>query len=140
MAITFGFFFDSALTQPVDADNPITFTFAGADSGDIQLWFGSLTSSVKVQATSTPGTDPITITPTDSNSGSGEPNTAIKLATSQGALTAATAGASLAIGTTINSSTGSAFPFWLRITNALTTVGVYTDLSLVTNDLTETAQ
>jgi hypothetical protein len=140
MAITFGFFFDSALTQPVSSGDPIPFSFEGAGSGDVQLWFGSLTSSVKVQATSNPGTDSITITPTDSDSGTGEPNTAIKLATSQGALTAATAGASLAIGTTINSSTGSAFPFWARITNALTTVGVYTDLSLATNDLTETAQ
>jgi hypothetical protein len=140
MAITFSFYFDSALTQPVSSGDPIPFTFEGAGSGDVQLWFGSTTSSVKVQATSDPGTDSITITPTDSDSGTGEPNTAIKLATSQGGLTAATAGAALAIGTTVNSGTGGAFSFWLRVTNVLTTVGVYTDLSLLTNNLTETAQ
>ena len=143
MATTFKFYHDSALTQPVTTSSPITATQDTANSlspVDVQLWLGSTTSSVKVQASSDPGTDTINITPTDAASGSGEPNTAIKLATLQSGLTAATAGAALSAGTTINSGSGSAFSFWMRIDDATATVGVYTDLTLETNTLIETAQ
>jgi hypothetical protein len=142
MAITFKFYHDAALTQEVTALNPIAATQDTANSlgpVDVQLWFGSVTASVKVQATSDPGVDQISITPTDSAGGSGEPATALKLATSQAGLTGATAGAALSAGVTINSGTSNAFAFWVRIDDATAAVGAYTDLSLDTNDLTESA-
>lgn len=139
MAITFKVYHDSALTTPVTAGDPIAATFDGAGSSDVQLWFGSTTSSVKVQVTSNPGVTPITLTPTDAASGSGQPATAIKLATTQGALASATAGAALSIGATVTSGTANAFSFWVRLTNALTVVGAYTDLTLETPALTESA-
>ena len=103
------------------------------------LWFGSTTTAVKAQVTSNPGVTPITLTPTDANSGGGEPATAIKLATTQGGLSSATAGAALSIGATVTSGIANAFPFWIRLTNALSTVGTYTDLTLDSPGLTESA-
>lgn len=135
----FNFYADSALTQPIDSGDPISFLFDAAGSADVQLWFGATIASKKVQDLTAPGSAAISITPTDANAGSGQPASAIKLATSQAGLTAATAGAALEIGATVLSGVGNAFPFWMRVTNALTAVGVYTDLSLVTSDLTETA-
>lgn len=139
MAITFKVYHDSALTTPVTSGDPIAGTFNGAGSVDVQLWFGSTTTAVKAQVTSNPGVTPITLTPTDANSGGGEPATAIKLATTQGGLSSATAGAALSIGATVTSGTANAFPFWIRLTNALSTVGTYTDLTLDSPGLTESA-
>ena len=139
MAITFAIFHDSALTTPVDAENPIATSHAGSTSQDVQLWFGSPASDVSAQAQSDPGTDPITITPTDAASGSGQPATAVKLATSQVGLASATAGAALEIGTEVLSGTANAFSFWARLTNALTVVGTYDDLSLEVNEIVEAA-
>ena len=139
MAITFAIFHDSALTTPVDAENPLATSHAGSTSQDVQLWFGSPASDVSAQAQSDPGTDPITITPTDAASGSGQPATAVKLATSQVGLASATAGAALEIGTEVLSGTANAFSFWARLTNALTVVGTYDDLSLEVNEIVEAA-
>jgi hypothetical protein len=139
MSITFGFFHDAALTQPVASGTEADLAIAGIGSDDLQLWYGSTATATQVQATSNPGTDPIAITPTDAASGSGLANTAVKLATSQGGLAAATAGGALSIGTTLASGPAGAFPFWVRVTSAVNTAAVHTDLSLDTNDVTETA-
>lgn len=137
MALSFNFYFDAALTQPVTAETPISAAFTGAASTDLQLWFGSTASSTQVQDLTTPGTTPISISPSDSAAGSGQPDTALKLSTSQAGLDTATAGATLEIGTTVLSGVANAFPFWLRISNALTAVAVYTDLSLITSEIIE---
>lgn len=142
MPTSFKFYHDSALTQPVEAGTPITATQASDNSiaaVDKQLWFGSTTASVKAQATSNPGTDLISITPTDVNAGTGLPNTTLKLATTQGGLTGATAGAALSIAATVNSGSANAVTLWVRIDTGTPAAGAYTDLSLVTNNLTESA-
>lgn len=143
MAITYKFYHDSALASEVSTSSPITATQDTTNTlgpVDVQLWFGSTTASVKARATSSPGVDPITVTPTDAAGGSGEPNTAIKLATSQAGLTAATAGAALNIGTQVLSGSANAMTFWARIDDATLTAGSYTDLSLVTNSINEDPQ
>jgi hypothetical protein len=140
MAITFQFYHDSALTQPVTSGNPITATQDTTNTlaaVDKQLWFGSTTSSVKARATSSPGVAQISVSIADANAGTGEPATAIKLASAQAGLTAATAGAALNIGTQVLSGSANAVTFWARIDDATATAGSYTDLSLVTNTLDE---
>ena len=97
---------------------------------DVQIWFGSATASRKARASSNPGVDQIAVTIADSATGSGEPASAVKLATSQGGLDSATAGASLNIGTQVLSGSGNAVSFWVRIDDATLATGAYTDLSL----------
>lgn len=140
MALSFQFFFDAALTLPVAAGTPIPAAQMADNSlapVDVQLWFGSNASGTQVQASSNPGVDEITVTPTDAASGSGEPATAISLATSQGGLAAATPGAALALATAISSGVANAATFWARIDDATGVAGTYTDLSLDTNTLIE---
>lgn len=141
MTTTFKFYHDSALTSEVTAANPVEITalYPGGSATDVQLWIGSTATDTQVQATSDPGVADIEISIADSDGGgSGNADTACKLATSQGGLAAAVAGDPLAIGPTLTSGVGNATTFWLRVTNAQATVGVYTDLSLETNGLTET--
>ena len=133
MATTYAFFHDSALTSAVNSGNPITAlqdTINSLAPVDVQIWFGSATASRKARASSNPGVDQIAVTIADSATGSGEPASAVKLATSQGGLDSATAGASLNIGTQVLSGSGNAMSFWVRIDDATLATGAYTDLSL----------
>ena len=109
---------------------------------DYVLYLGSIASGKKLQAQNnpdgsagTPGTTQITVTIV--NSGGGESSSAVKLATTEAGLAAATAGAALNLGTTINSGVGSAAAIWLRITDQTNVVGTYTNLSITTNLLVE---
>lgn len=140
MSLSFSLFFDAALTLPVAAGTPIP-AVQMADNSlapvDVQLWLGSNAAGMQLQTSSNPGVDEITVSPADSSSGSGEPTTAIKLATSQAGLTAATAGASLPLATTVLSGVANAITFWARIDDATGVAGVYTDLSLLTNAVIE---
>lgn len=140
MAISFSFFHDSALTQPVDAENPITATqdtTNSMDPVDVQIWFGSTATGMVATAESDPGVDDILVTIVDADDETGEPDTAVSLATSQVGLDTATPGASLSLGTSIESGSANAIAFWVRIDDATEEAGAYTDLSLVTNDLAE---
>ena len=138
MATSFKFHHDSLLTQPVGAGDPITATQGSDDSispVNKQLWFGSTSSGTSVQATSDPGTDQIVVTPSDG--GGVLADTTITLASTLGGLDSATPGAPLSIGATVSGGTGSAVTFWMRIDTGTIAAGAYTDLSLETNDLTE---
>jgi hypothetical protein len=140
MAITFKFYHDAALTSEVTSGNPIAITalHPGGSATDVQLWLGSTATDTQAQANSDPGVDDIEISIADSDGGgAGNATTACKLATSQGGLSTAVAGDPLPIGPTLASGVAKAMPFWLRVTNAQTVVGTYTDLSLATNTLVE---
>lgn len=140
MAISFKFYHDSALTQEVTSGNPIAAvqdTLNTLPPVDKQIWLGSIASGMKVRADSNPGVDPIMVSIADSASGSGEPASAVKLATSQGGLDGATPGASLSLGAQITSGSANAVSFWARMDDATATAGSYTDLSLQTNNLRE---
>lgn len=132
----FNFYLDSALTSQVTGGNPIAAAQDTLDTlppVDVQLWFGSPDGGLKTTANSNPGVDAISVSIVDSASGSGEPSTAVKLATTQGGLAGATAGAALSLGTQVNSGTANAVSFWARIDDATLAVGAYTDLKLQTN-------
>ena len=126
MATTYAFFHDSALTSAVGSGNPITAlqdTINSLAPVDVQIWFGSATASRKARASSNPGVDQIAVTISDSATGSGEPASAVKLATSQGGLDSATAGASLNIGTQVLSGSGT-----FLISGASTPVNYWVEL------------
>lgn len=127
------FYHDSALTEQVTALNPIAAAQDEADSlppVDVQIWLGSTDDDWRFQADSDPGVDPIVVSVVDAAGGSGQPATAVKLATSQGGLDAATPGDPLSLGTQVDSGTGNALNFWVRLDDATAAAGAYTDIKL----------
>lgn len=140
MALTFKFFHDSALTQEIDGGAPLTAT-QDSDGGigpiDKIVYLGSPASGTQIQASSDPGVDPIVVSIEDADPGTGAPASEFRLALSSGGLASATPGAPLVLSHTLFSGTGNAVPIHTRRTSALTVPGVYTDLSLRTNSVTE---
>jgi hypothetical protein len=143
MAISFKFFHDANLTSEITSGNPITCTqneLGSLDPTQKQVWFGSTATGTQAQVDADPGVDSIVIDVVDANAGTGQPDTAVKLATSQGGLASATAGASLDTGATaVQSGTANAYTFWIEIDPSVLTAGTYTDLSLATQTLREVA-
>ncbi len=139
--MAFDIFTDTALTTP--APSPLQFSHNSDFSDnpqDTQFFLGSLTASVKIEADSNPGVDNIVISVADTTPSNSHEVTEIKLATTQGGLTAATPGASLTVGTVVNSGAANDFEFWMRVTNAIATVGTVTQLSISTNNVRELPQ
>lgn len=140
MAVSLKFYSDAALTQEVNAGNPI---YALQDTANsltpvqTQLWLGSTATGTVFKATSNPGVADIVISVTDSNGATGQTTAAVKLATTQAGLAAAVAGASLIVGTSRNSGVSNAFPFWIQLDDVAAVVGSYTDLGITTNALNE---
>ena len=137
MAITFKFYSDAALTTL--ASVPLTFsqTEPTPTPEDKVVYFGSVASGKTIEATSDPGVDQIAISIVDAASGSGSPATDIKLSLTLGGLASATAGAPLNIGTQVLSGTSNAKSIYIRVLDSTGTVGTNTDLSLQTNNVTE---
>lgn len=141
MAISFKFYHDAALTQEITTLNPLTATQDAANllaAVDKTIYFGSTVVGNKVQVQASPGVAAIQVSISDAASGSGAPATEFKLALSSGALTAAVAGAALSLSTTINSGVANAVPIFTRRDSVIGAAGAYSDLSLVTQSLTET--
>lgn len=140
MSFSFNLFQDAALTRPLTGALTFYGDLTNPAPVDKQLWFGSPASGSKCQASSNPGVDQIALSIADAAPSSGEPASSIKLALSQSALAAATGGASLNLGATINSGSANAVPVWMRFTDATGALGTYTDLSWTFNNLIESAQ
>lgn len=145
MTISFSFFHDAALTQEITALNPLTATqntSGGLGPVDKVIYFGSpstATPGTKAQDASNPGVTAIQVSVVDAASGSGAPATEFKLALSSGGLATAVAGDPLTLSTAVNSGVANAVPIYTRRTSALTVAGSYTDVSLQTQTLQETA-
>lgn len=138
---TFALFTDTGLTTPFSSPLQVNHNSDFSDNPqDFQFFLGSNGTSLKIEADSNPGVDNIVISVVDSDPGNNHEDTEIKLATTQGGLAGATPGASLTVGTSVLSGTANDFEFWVRITNAVATVGVITELSFTTNALREQAQ
>jgi hypothetical protein len=141
MAISFKFYHDSSLTQEITALNPLTATQDTAGvlgAVDKTIYFGSPLSGNQAEATSDPGVDAVVVSVVDANSGTGAPATEFKLALSSGGLATATAGAALTLSATILSGAANCVPIYTRRDSALAVAGSYTDITLETNNLTET--
>lgn len=105
---------------------------------DQQFWVGSTATGKTLQADSDPGVDQIVLDIVDSAPGTGNPDTDVKLALTQGALAGATPGASLNLGTSILSLVANAVTFWVRVEDSTNVVGLSTELEFTTNLLRET--
>lgn len=141
MAVSFKFYHDSGLTSEITSGNPLTATQDTAGvlgAVDKTIYLGSTLAGNKVQANSAPGTDPIVVSISDADAGTGAPATEFKLALTAGGLDTATAGASLTLSTSITSGVANAVPIYTRRDSALAAAGSYTDLTLTTNTLLET--
>lgn len=127
--MAFQIYTDAALTTPLSGNIAIA-----SASVDRQFWLGSTTSGVKAVADA--GGD-ITITPSDSDTGTTPAATIVKLATTQAGLTGATGGAALTVGTQVLGGAGNGFEFWTRVANPLTGVSKDTTIGFTTNALRE---
>jgi hypothetical protein len=139
--MAFTFFHDAALSSPVTVGNPLDFAGSydlSTGNTDLEFWFGNTDAARTAQAYSNPGTDPITVTVTDSAPSTGQPTTLYKLALTQPGL--ATASQAVAIGTSVLGGAANAVPLWVRanLAGGVATLGVTTDLSFDTNALLET--
>lgn len=132
--MAFQIFSDSGLTTAVTAALEVT-----SSPVKFQLWLGNPVSGKKIEANSDPGVDDIILDIVDANPGTGNPDTDIKLATTESGLTSAVAGASLTVGTQVLSGVANAFEFWVQVTDSLGGAGLNLDLSVDTNELVETS-
>ena len=135
MAVTWKFYTDSGLTTEL-AGNLVIAQNQDGSTGDIDgvLYFGSTEVSKTLQADSNPGVDQISISITDSdpNPGTTPEATDLKLATSNGGLAGAVAGAALDLGVTLTSGVGNAVAVYYRQATPTAPVGNYTELGLTT--------
>lgn len=104
-------------------------------SADTVVYFGNPSPGKTLQAASDPGTDAITLMPTDADAGPGLATSNLRLALSYAGLASATPGAALALGTTLASVAPVAV--YLRITAAATAPGAYSNLALATTPVIE---
>lgn len=128
MALIDYVYHDIALTDQFDDSTDfLEAEAANGDDGDGKFYIGTPTSGKKLQASSDPGVDSITVSISDSAPGSDVEATHLKLALTQGGLAGATGGASLGVGVEI--SYGSPKEVWYRWANS---VGAddYTEISL----------
>lgn len=141
MAATFKLYTDTGLTSELGATLQVSHNSDFSDNPqDFQLFLGSTTAGLKIEANSNPGIDNITISVADTTPGGGHEATEIKLATTQLLLDSAVAGDPLTVGTSVLSEAANDFEFWVRVTNAVSTPGLSTELSITTNTLREGPQ
>ncbi len=138
----FNLYHDAALTNPIESGDPLV-TEHNADGStgrvDVLVYFGSPDATKQAQANSDPGVDQIVLSIADADGANGHDPTVIKLATTQAGLDAATPGAPLNLGTTVQGGAANAVPVWVGVTEGAQSVTNWSDLSLQTNQLKVTA-
>ena len=118
--------------------------FAQDDLGVIpaherRFYLGNADAGYIFQAASDPGVDPITLSVVDAVPASGQPASAIKLATTQAGLAGAVGGADLELAATLLSGSVNAVQIWVQFDDATAAVATDTDISLALSTLTVTA-
>ena len=98
------------------------------------MYLGAPNAALTLQAESDPGVDPLVINTLDSAPITGAAATAVKLALSNGALTAATGGAPLNLPATVLGGVANAVPIHYRFAPQTLDAGQYTDLSFSITD------
>jgi hypothetical protein len=138
MTISFKGYHDAALTQEINIGAKLTGTHVvgATDPTDKTIYLGSTTTGNKLQAVSSPGTDPVVVSVADANAGTGAPASEFRLSLSP--ITGAeTPGASLTLSHTLLSGVANAVPIYTRRTSALGVAGAYSDITLQTNAVVE---
>ncbi len=104
-----------------------------------RFYLGNADAGYIFQAASDPGVDPITLSVVDAVPASGQPASAIKLATTQAGLASATGGADLELAATLLSGSVNAVQIWVQFDDATATVATDNNISLALSTLTVTA-
>lgn len=104
-----------------------------------RFYLGNSAAGYIFQAASDPGVDPITLSVVDAVPASGQPASAIKLATTQAGLASATGGADLELAATLLSGSVNAVQIWVQFDDATATVATDNNISLALSTLTVTA-
>lgn len=133
---TLNLYDDAALTTL--ATEPLAFvqdTLGAISPHQRRFYLGQPTAGYRFQADSDPGVDAIELSIVDAVPASGQPATAIKLATTQAGLTGAVAGAALDLGATLLSGSANAVAIWVQFDDSTATVATDTDISLALNTL-----
>lgn len=110
-----------------DATDTLGAQATNGGSGTGVFYVGTSDVAKKLQAASNPGIDSIVVSIVDASPGGGVETTHVKLAVSEAALSSATGGASLALGTDLTG--GTAYPVWYQWDNSVG-AGTYTEISL----------
>lgn len=129
--MSFQFFADAGLTVPA---SEIVLS-RGETPSELNgvVFFGSNVSGEYLVNKTAPGVDPLQVSIVDS-AGGGVATTDVKIASSYGGLSSATAGASLDLADTIYSGSSNAVAVYVRVSTSLTTPGEYSDVSLQVDD------
>ncbi len=135
IAITFGFYNDSGLTQTAAAVTALQATDGTAPAADRVVYLGSTAAGRKLQAFS----GQITVGLEDAATSGGVEASHVRLALTQAGLDAATPGAALSLGTQVLSGVGNAVAVWLRIDTPPLAAGTYEDVTLTTGLCAESA-
>lgn len=136
MTITLSLYDDPDLL--VEATVPLRFdqdTTGTLPPHQREFYLGCPDSGYRFRANSDPGVDDITLSIVDGAPSTGQPATAIKLATTQAGLSTATGGAALDLGATILSGASNAVEVWVQFDDATTAVGTDSSISLALNTL-----
>ena len=115
-------------------DNPQDFTYYYANVDDDPMDSGS----IKLEEQTDPGVNQIQLYVEDASPGSVHEATEITLALSSGDLGVNTPGDPLNLGTQLLSGASNALPVYVRVVNAVTTLGRSTELSIWVNATTAT--
>jgi hypothetical protein len=137
MALSFGFFSDSALTTPVLARLPFVQAVSTPTAVDRVIYFGSLRADRVCKNESNPGVDPVQVTIADAAPASGSTATDVYLALTSGGLNTATGGAALNLPATIAGGVDEAIAIFIRVLDSTHASAVNVDLSLVAASLGE---
>lgn len=137
MAILSYVYTDIALTSAFDDASPLTIDAPNGSANYGVIYIGTPTSGTKLQATSNPGVDDITVTPQDAAGGSGVETSNIKLADDPGSFGSVVAGDPINLGVEITF--GNPAAVYVQFDNDVLT-GTQTDanISLIIAAMTET--
>jgi hypothetical protein len=117
---------DAAMTQEVDAGNPIDLS----DGEALQLYAGSTALSLVHERITLPGVNQLAVSIVDADTLTGAPDTDIKLALTEVGLATATPGDSLDLGVQILSGSANVVTFFAQYDDSIGTTAEYTDLTL----------
>lgn len=132
MTTTWKFYADAGLTTDLSAGIPVA-QVAGGGAVDVVVHFGSTATGVVCQAISNPGTDPVTITPTDAAPGGGVETSMVRLALSAAGLDSATPGAALSLPPTLSPGAANAVAVHVRVAAGALAAGSYADAGIEHN-------
>lgn len=135
MTISLKFYSDAGLTTEITSLAYTRNTDGSAAADDRVIYVGSVASGKTFTATD--AVSDVMLQVVDSNSGTGVPASAVKLALTSGGLSTAVGGDPLSLGASVLSGSANSVPVHVRLLTGVLAIGNYVDIKLQTNGLTE---